>query len=70
MFIHGGYWRAFSKSDYSLVADTVTAAGVIAVIVDYALMPAMRMATLVDQCVTPNNGYWTISPDMVAIPKN
>lgn len=49
MFIHGGYWRAFSKSDYSLVADTVVAAGAIAVIVDYALMPAVRMATLVDQ---------------------
>lgn len=49
MFIHGGYWRAFSKRDYSLVADTVVAAGAIAVIVDYALMPAARMATLVDQ---------------------
>lgn len=49
MFIHGGYWRAFSKNDYSLVAEAVTAAGAIAVIVDYALMPAVRMATLVDQ---------------------
>lgn len=49
MFIHGGYWRSFSKRDYSLVADTITAAGAIAVIVDYALMPAVRMATLVDQ---------------------
>ncbi len=49
MFIHGGYWRAFSKSDYSLVADTVVAAGAIAVVVDYALMPAVRLATLVDQ---------------------
>jgi|SRR5215217_2676824 len=49
MFIHGGYWRAFSKNDYSLVAETVIAAGAIAVIVDYALMPSVRMATLVDQ---------------------
>lgn len=49
MFIHGGYWRAFSKTDYSLVAETVVAAGAIAVIVDYALMPSVRMATLVDQ---------------------
>jgi arylformamidase len=49
IFIHGGYWRAFSKSDYSLVAETVVAAGAIAVIVDYALMPSVRMATLVDQ---------------------
>jgi arylformamidase len=49
MFIHGGYWRMFSKRDFSCVADTITAAGAIAVIVDYALMPAVRMATLVDQ---------------------
>jgi arylformamidase len=49
MFIHGGYWRMFSKRDYSYVAETVTRAGAIAVIVDYALMPAVRMATIVDQ---------------------
>jgi arylformamidase len=49
MFIHGGYWRMFSKRDYSYVADTVTAAGAIAVIVDYALMPKVRMAAIVDQ---------------------
>ncbi|MGO4440895.1 alpha/beta hydrolase [Rhizobium sp. RAF56] len=49
MFIHGGYWRMFSKKDYSYVADTVTRAGAIAVIVDYALMPGVRMDVLVDQ---------------------
>ena len=49
IFIHGGYWRMFSKRDYSCIADTVTSAGAIAVIVDYALMPSVRMATVVDQ---------------------
>ncbi|MDO9415528.1 alpha/beta hydrolase [Pararhizobium sp.] len=49
MFIHGGYWRMFSKRDYSYVAETVTRAGAIAVIVDYSLMPGVRMAVLVDQ---------------------
>ncbi|OBQ70367.1 alpha/beta hydrolase [Mesorhizobium erdmanii] len=49
IFIHGGYWRMFSKSDYSYVADTVTKAGAIAVIVDYALMPEVRMAAIVEQ---------------------
>jgi arylformamidase len=49
MFIHGGYWRMFSKRDYSYVADTITKAGAIAVIVDYALMPSVRMADIVDQ---------------------
>lgn len=49
MFIHGGYWRMFAKEDFSFVAETVTGAGAIAVIVDYALMPAVRMETLVAQ---------------------
>ncbi|XAZ19830.1 alpha/beta hydrolase (plasmid) [Sinorhizobium sp. B11] len=49
MFIHGGYWRMFSKRDYSYVADTITGTGAIAIIVDYALMPHVRMEALVDQ---------------------
>ncbi|WP_245457116.1 alpha/beta hydrolase, partial [Mesorhizobium sp. M1A.F.Ca.IN.022.04.1.1] len=49
IFIHGGYWRMFSKTDYSYVAGPVTKAGAIAVILGYALMPAVRMATIVDQ---------------------
>ena len=49
MFIHGGYWRMFSKRDYSYVANTITRTGAIAVIVDYALMPNARMALLINQ---------------------
>jgi arylformamidase len=49
LFIHGGYWRMFSKRDYSCIADTVVGTGAIAAIVDYALMPAVRMSTIVDQ---------------------
>ncbi|MBZ9995240.1 alpha/beta hydrolase [Mesorhizobium sp. BH1-1-4] len=49
VFIHGGYWRMFTRSDYSYVAETVTGAGAIAVVIDYALMPAVRMAAIVDQ---------------------
>lgn len=56
IFIHGGYWRTFSKNDYSLVANTVTAAGAIAVIIDYALMPAVRMDRIIDQ--VRRAGHW------------
>ncbi|TXR47301.1 alpha/beta hydrolase [Phyllobacterium endophyticum] len=49
MFIHGGYWRMFSKEDFSFIAETVTKTGAIAVIINYALMPAVRMAAIVDQ---------------------
>lgn len=49
LFIHGGYWRMFSKDDFSFVADTVVAAGGIAAIMDYDLMPSVRMGTIIDQ---------------------
>lgn len=49
VFIHGGYWRAFSKLDHAFIADAVTAQGAIAAIIDYSLMPKARMAVLVGQ---------------------
>jgi arylformamidase len=49
MFIHGGYWRANSKSDYSYIAEAIVGRGAIAAIVDYSLMPGARMTRLVDQ---------------------
>jgi arylformamidase len=47
MFIHGGYWRMFSKNDFSYVARTATDAGAIAVVIDYDLMPSVRLADVV-----------------------
>ena len=47
MFIHGGYWRGQIKEDYAVLADGITAAGAIAAIVEYTLMPGNRMADLV-----------------------
>ena len=49
LFIHGGYWRMFSKDGFSFIADTVLAAGGIAAIMDYSLMPGVRMQTIVGQ---------------------
>lgn len=49
LFIHGGYWRMFSKDDFSFIADNVTACGAIAAIMDYDLMPDVRMGAIVDQ---------------------
>ncbi len=49
LFIHGGYWRMFSKDDFSYIADTVTACGAIAAIMDYDLMPTVRMEKIVKQ---------------------
>lgn len=49
LFVHGGYWRAFSKDDYAFIADAITDAGAVAAIMDYSLMPAARMDVLVGQ---------------------
>ncbi len=49
IFIHGGYWRMFSKEDFSFVARTVVDAGGIAVVLDYDLMPSVRLAEVVRQ---------------------
>jgi len=49
VFVHGGYWRAFSKQDFAFVADAITGHGAIAAIIDYSLMPKARMATIVGQ---------------------
>jgi arylformamidase len=49
LFIHGGYWRANRKEDYAFIAEPVIAAGAIAAIVEYTLMPTARMGHLVNQ---------------------
>jgi arylformamidase len=49
LFIHGGYWRMFSKDDFSFVADPVVAAGGVTAVMDYSLMPGVRMEFIVDQ---------------------
>lgn len=73
LFIHGGYWRMFSKRDFSFVAETVTAAEAIAVVVDYALMPGVRLADIVDQVrrarrwVAGNIGAYGGDPDRLTV---
>lgn len=49
MFVHGGYWRSGEKESYTCVASPVLAAGGVAAIVEYDLMPGTRLAAIVDQ---------------------
>ena len=50
VFYHGGYWRSFKAADFAFVAERLTEAGVLVVIVNYALVPAVRIGELVRQC--------------------
>ena len=49
LFIHGGYWRAMDKSDYSFITDVFHSAGAVTVLVNYDLCPAVTLDTIVVQ---------------------
>ena len=57
LFIHGGYWRAMDKSDYSFIADVFQPAGATTVIINYDLCPAVTLETIVAQ--TMRSVAWT-----------
>jgi arylformamidase len=42
-FIHGGYWRALDKSDFSFVAPSFVADGATVVVPNYALCPSVTI---------------------------
>jgi arylformamidase len=43
LFIHGGYWRALDKSDFSFIAPSFVADGAMVVVPNYALCPAVSV---------------------------
>lgn len=51
MFVHGGYWRALDKRDFSFVAPAFTRAGVTVAVANYALCPEVEVRDIVLQIV-------------------
>jgi arylformamidase len=49
VFIHGGYWQAMDKSDFSFVAPAYLAAGIAVAVVNHTLAPAADMDAIVAQ---------------------
>jgi arylformamidase len=43
VFIHGGWWRAFDKSDHSFIAPSFVRDGAMVVLPNYALCPAVTI---------------------------
>lgn len=58
VFVHGGYWRALDKSDFSFVAPVFTRAGAMVVVPNYALCPAVSVEHITLQLVRALQWVW------------
>jgi len=63
MFIHGGYWRALDKKDFSFLAPSWVDAGVSLVVVNYDLCPRVSMEEIVRQMLRASRWLWLHAED-------
>jgi arylformamidase len=49
IFIHGGYWRALDKADFSFIAGAFTSKGVNVVLTNYDLCPSVSLREICRQ---------------------
>jgi len=59
MFIHGGYWRALDKKDFSFLAPAWVDAGVSLAVVNYDLCPRVTMDEIVRQMLRASRWLWS-----------
>lgn len=50
VFIHGGYWRGFSKQEFSWVAEALVAQGITVAVLNYPLCPEVTVGEIVTSC--------------------
>ena len=50
VFLHGGYWRALDKSDFSFIAAPFVAQGIATAVVNYDLCPDVSIGEIVAEC--------------------
>jgi arylformamidase len=58
IYVHGGYWRALDKSDFSFVAPSFVADGAMVVVPNYALCPAVTIEEIALQMVRAVDWTW------------
>jgi arylformamidase len=64
LFIHGGYWRALDKRDFTFIAPPFVATGIAVALINYDLTPKVTVETIVAQ--TQRATSWTY--DNAALP--
>ena len=51
MFIHGGFWSTLAARDFAFVAEGFVPCGAAVAVIDYPLIPTVRMAAIVESCL-------------------
>ena len=64
VFVHGGYWLAFGREDWSHLAAGPLARGWAVVMPSYTLAPAARIATMTAQIATACRHAASLLPDL------
>jgi arylformamidase len=63
MFIHGGYWRALDKADFSFLAPAWVDSGVSLAVVNYDLCPRVTIEEIVRQMLRASRWLWLHAED-------
>ena len=50
MYVHGGFWRSMRARQFAFLAPGFVPFGVALAVIDYPLIPDVRMADIVDSC--------------------
>lgn len=58
VFFHGGYWKSNTKRDFGFVAMPFVPHGITTVVVEYPLIPTVRMDGLIDRCRASMEWVW------------
>ena len=58
VFIHGGYWRSRSRTEYAWLAPPYLAQGINVALIDYDLAPAVSIDTIVLQTLRALEWLW------------
>jgi arylformamidase len=69
LFVHGGYWRAFTARDFSFIAEGSVARGCCTVVMNYALCPQVSITEIVRQTRAALAWTWAHAAEFGADPQ-
>lgn len=64
VYIHGGYWQAFGKSDFSFMAEGLVKAGMAVAVLGYPLCPAVPLQNVVRHARMALAHLWREAPSL------